>query len=132
METLTIGELADRAGVKVATIRYYERRGLLPEPPRDPNGYRRYTDTAVSRLSLVRRAQDFGFTLSEIADLLAVSQERAESIRARAEQKLVEVDGELERMEAVRDRLRRLVSACAEGEDECLRLIPERGKEGHP
>lgn len=127
MDGLIISELAAQAGVKVATIRYYERRGLLPEPPREANGYRRYPERDVSRVRYIRRAQDFGFTLAEIAELLEGSRsDPSADVRERAEAKLEEVRAELESLDAVRRRLEQLVSACTEGEEECLTLLTAR------
>ena len=70
--TMTIGELARQAGVGVQTVRYYERRRLLPEAPRRASGYRAFAPAALERLRFIRRAQELGFTLSEIAELLAL------------------------------------------------------------
>lgn len=67
---MQIGEFARRAGVNVQTVRYYERRGLLPEPERRASGYRQYTPAALERLQFIRRAQELGFTLNEIDELL--------------------------------------------------------------
>ena len=67
--SLSIGELAREAGVNVQTVRYYERRGLLEEPPRTASGYRKYPESDIARLGFIRRAQSLGFTLGEICDL---------------------------------------------------------------
>lgn len=72
METLTIGQLAKNAGVNIETIRYYERRGLIPEPPRRESGYRQYSPEFVTRIQFIKRAQELGFSLNEIAELLAL------------------------------------------------------------
>ena len=74
---LTIGELAKAAGVNVETVRYYQRRGLLKEPPRPVAGFRRYAASEVGRLRFVKRAQMLGFTLGEIADLMRLADESA-------------------------------------------------------
>ncbi len=67
MESMTTGELAKRAGVGVETIRFYERKGLLPEPPRRYSGYREYPEAAVGRVRFIRRAKELGFTLKEVS-----------------------------------------------------------------
>lgn len=67
MKTFTIGQLAKQAKVNIETIRYYERRGLLPEPQRRASGYREYSTDDVIRLRFIKRAQELGFTLKEIA-----------------------------------------------------------------
>ena len=79
-ETLTIGKVAERAGVHVETIRYYQRLGLVGEPARPLGGIRRYDEQAVFRLRFIRRAQELGFSLHEIRNLLTL--EDGESCRA--------------------------------------------------
>ena len=71
---MSSGELARTAGVNVETLRYYERRGLLPKPDRASNGHRRYSDKTIERLHLIRRAQTLGFSLPEITTLLEATQ----------------------------------------------------------
>lgn len=73
MAGLRIGEVAQQVGVTTATIRYYERAGLLPKPPRSAAGYRVYAERAVEELVFIRRAQSIGFSLDEIRDLLRLS-----------------------------------------------------------
>ena len=70
MTSFTTGQLAKRANVNIETIRYYERRGIIPEPPRRESGYRQYPDNAVARIQFIKRAQELGFTLEEIQSLL--------------------------------------------------------------
>ena len=72
METLTIGEVARRAGVGVETIRFYDREGLIAEPRRRPSGYRQYSAEAVRRVRFIRHAKELGFTLKEISELLSL------------------------------------------------------------
>lgn len=73
---MQIGLLANRAGVPVDTVRYYERVGLLPRPARQPSGYRRYEEEDVLRLRFIRKGKQLGFSLDEIRDLLALSSSR--------------------------------------------------------
>jgi MerR family mercuric resistance operon transcriptional regulator len=110
----TIGKLAEEAGVHVETIRYYERRGILTQPPKPENGWRTYGDDSLATLRFVKRAQWMGFSLDEIEELLALragsangsSTERAkEHISA----KLEEVQTKLEDLSNVRNTLQRLV-----------------------
>ena len=75
MEKLTIGQLAKRANVNLETIRYYERRGLIPEPPRSESGYRMYSRDAVARTEFIKRAQALGFSLREISEIFALRME---------------------------------------------------------
>ncbi len=123
MGTFTIGVLARSAGVSVETVRYYERRGLLEQPPTEAAGYRQYSEDDVRRLQLVRRAKDLGFTLREIRELLGAAQSRSgNEVLEAARSKLDEVDGDIRRLEALRCRLSRLVEACETGGQECVAL----------
>src|SRR6266849_8350129 len=72
MKSLTIGRLAKEGGVNLATVRFYERRGLLPTPPRSASGYRLFPAEAARRLRFIRRAQKLGFSLREIQELLSL------------------------------------------------------------
>ena len=122
---LTIGRLAESAGVGVETIRYYERRGLLPPPPRTASGYRQYSEEEVRRLALIRRAKDLGFTLTEILELLDGDDGGAAGVRRAAVAKLAAVEGEMAALAAVRARLAGLVATCDGGDDEgCASLTP--------
>lgn len=116
-DTMTRGELANRAGVNAETIRYYEQRGVLPEASRTASGYRIYCEEDVARLQFVQRSQDLGFTLSEIAELLDLRDDGeapAEDVRTRAHEKLAEVNGKIRDLERIRDILSDLVSECRE------------------
>src|SRR3954463_6260362 len=96
---MRVGELAERAGVNVETLRYYERRGLLPEPARTPNGHRRYGEDALRFVRAVKGAQALGFTLAEIEEYMRVARRGAETaaqeLRLRTAAKLREVDERL-------------------------------------
>ena len=112
---LTIGSLAQAAGVKVATVRYYERRGLIAEPPRTAAGYRRYDPSVVDRIRFVRRAQDLGFTLEEIEDLLGLRVNNPAScgrVEAATQAKLEAVESKIRELERLRATLQRLVQSC--------------------
>ena len=112
---MKIGELAQRTGVAIDTVRYYERQGLLPQPERQPSGYRNYRNDDVTRLRFVRRAKALGFTLEEIRELLALSGRREDDmggLKAAAEHKLAVVDAKLAELTRIRDGLRTLVQAC--------------------
>ena len=117
--TMTIGKLADSAGVNVATVRYYERRGIIPEPPRTDSGYRQYNAGAVSRLRFIKRAQDLGFTLEEIEDLLALRVDdtaACQAVESATRTKLASVESKIRELERLRAVLRRLVHSCEERE----------------
>ena len=112
---MKIGELAQRAGVGIDTVRYYERQGLLPVPERLASGYRRYDPTDVARLHFVRRAKALGFTLGEIRELLALSGRRENDmggLKATAMEKLAEVETKLAELMRIRDGLQTLVASC--------------------
>ena len=114
-DSLTIGKVADQGGVKVQTIRYYERRGLLPKPARTAAGYRTYSDDAVRRLRFIRQAQALGFSLSEIEELLSLrvrSGTTCGDIRKRARQKITMVNDKIEELQRIKDALSRLAKAC--------------------
>ncbi len=113
MESIGIGALAKRAGVRIDTVRYYERSGLLAPKTRLASGYRRYGEIELSRLRFIRRAQALGFTLSEVRDLLALSKRRDVSrVKRAAQGKLADVERKIADLERVRDGLLNLVAAC--------------------
>ncbi|MBW7883734.1 MAG: MerR family DNA-binding protein [Caldilineaceae bacterium] len=118
MARYRIGELASAADVKIATIRYYERRGLLPEPPRRESGYREYDRDSVARLRFIKRAQGMGFSLVEIETLLALrvdAEQSCEEVRKQAEAKLAEIEEKIQALQELRLALGQLVAACEVG-----------------
>ncbi|HSB38989.1 MAG TPA: MerR family transcriptional regulator [Gaiellaceae bacterium] len=118
---MRIGEVARRAGVNVETLRYYERRGLLPEPPRGPNGHRAYDEETVRFVKAVKEAQSLGFTLTEIAEHTRLTRggRAQESIRVRLAQKIDEVDAKLASLQHVRDELARVLGCACDSLDHC-------------
>jgi DNA-binding transcriptional MerR regulator len=112
---MRIGELAARTGVSVQTIRYYERRGLIPRPARTPAGYRTYGEADLDRLAFLRRAQALGFPLADAHRLLAFANEPdadARDVRAVATAQLAVLDDALQALHARRDSLAALIQAC--------------------
>lgn len=113
---LTIGKLAQAAGVGVETVRYYERRGLLPQPPRPARldgGYRRYPEAAVARLRFIRHAQQLGFTLDEIAELLQLADGTdRRSIRRIAGARVAQLEARIADMQRMAGTLHRLIRDC--------------------
>ena len=113
---MKIGEVADRGGVNLQTIRYYEREGLLPQPPRLPSGYRVYTQPTVRRVRFIKRAQELGFTLSEIRELLSLrldhERDRSE-VRAIAEAKVADMEEKIRTLTAMKEALVRLTEHCS-------------------
>src|SRR5260370_34822731 len=111
MKSLTVGHIAEQAGVNLETVRYYERRGLLLRPPRSASGYRLFPAEAARRLRFVRRAQDLGFSLAEIGELLSLRVSRSTTsgdIRARAEVKIAAIEGKIKSLESIKKTLRKL------------------------
>ena len=112
---LTIGLVARRAGVGVETVRFYERRGMIEEPPRRPSGYREYDDDVVARLGFIRRAKELGFTLKEIKELLSIRRDPstpAADVRRRAEAKIADIEAKIRLLRKMKKALERLTSAC--------------------
>jgi Cu(I)-responsive transcriptional regulator len=115
---MTIGQLARQAGVGVQTVRYYERRRLLPEAPRRASGYRAFTVGALERLRFIRRAQELGFTLAEIAELLALRLDphtTAADVKARAGAKIEEIDRKIHDLQHIKRALAHLAGGCRGG-----------------
>ncbi len=116
MGELTIGSLADEAGVNVETIRYYQRRGLMPEPDKPAQGYRRYDATTVKRVRFIKRAQALGFTLEEIGGLLKLDEAHAcAETRELASHKLQTIETKLADLVAMRKALTALLCQCDAG-----------------
>ena len=112
---MKIGELAKRSGVGIDAVRYYEREGLLPKVQRLASGYRVYADADLKRLRFVSRAKALGFTLQEIRDLLALSDNRGgdmAELKAAATEKLGSVESKLAELERIRAGLQALVASC--------------------
>jgi Hg(II)-responsive transcriptional regulator len=115
VERLTIGHLAQLGGVHLETIRYYERRGLIPKPGRTAAGYRQFAPDAARRLRFIKRAQELGFSLDEVRELLALGadprQNRA-TIRARASVKIDDINRKIAALTAMKETLYELVNRC--------------------
>ncbi|HEY4461933.1 MAG TPA: MerR family transcriptional regulator [Streptosporangiaceae bacterium] len=124
MAGLTIGKFAATAGVSVETVRFYQRRGLLPLPERQGGAFREYTEGDQARLAFIRRAGRLGFTLSEISDLLGPAEARsAEEILRAAEAKITSIENQIRDLTELRGRLRRLVQVCEHGDGaDCVAL----------
>ena len=139
MERMTIGKLAAAAGVGVETVRFYERKGLLQRPARPAGGFRVYPNDAVARLAFVREAQEVGFTLKEIRDLLMLRANPAAdcaAVRGRAAAKLAQLESGIARFERMCAKLRELLSECpGRGElDKCsiVEALSAPAKRSHP
>lgn len=115
MRPLTIGQVARTCGVGVETVRFYERKGLLPAPPRRESGYRQFPPDTVTRIRFIGRAKELGFSLREIRDLLTLRVDRSTScgdVKRRARTKLAEIRKKKESLERIEDALVRLTAAC--------------------
>jgi Hg(II)-responsive transcriptional regulator len=113
---LTIGQVAAAADVNVQTIRYYERRGLFPTPRRTPAGYRQYADDAVARLRFIKHAQDLGFSLNEIEELLGLRVRHGaacDAVERKTRKKIEVVQQRIRQLERLKRTLERLAAACA-------------------
>jgi MerR family copper efflux transcriptional regulator len=115
MSTLSIGQVAHQAGVGVETIRFYEREGLLEEPPRRASGYRQYSEQVVTRLRFIKRAKLLGFSLKEINELLMLrvdSGTSCEQVKQRTEAKIAEVERKMVELQRMRKALLQVHSLC--------------------
>ena len=123
---LTIGNLANAADTKVETIRYYERIGLLSAPARTSGNYRAYSPEHLNRLSFIRRARDFGFSLAHIRELLSLSDQwdrSCKAVDAIAREHLAEVDRKIADLGALRRELDNVISQCGHGTVAECRII---------
>lgn len=112
---LKIGEVAERGGVNLQTIRYYERENLLPEPPRLSSGYRVYPNHTVRRVRFIKRAQEIGFTLAEIRELLAIRIDSAREsieVRALAQAKINDIEQKIQTLQRMKEALARITDRC--------------------
>lgn len=119
LKGMTIGRAAERAGVGVETIRFYERRGLIKQPPRPRSGgYRFYEDAVVERIRFIRQAQELGFSLREIKELLSLRADPAadcSDVRVQAVAKREEVDRKMAQLQHMRAALDVLIASCPGG-----------------
>ena len=130
MESLTIGKLARAAGVNLETIRYYQRRGLVVEPPKVHGGYRHYPAESIDRVRFIKRAQQLGFTLEEVGDLLLLGDGHCKETQALATKKLALIEIRLADLENMRVTLKDLISQCEMGNDRAGCPIVESLKAG--
>ena len=133
-EGLQIGEIAKRAGVSIDTLRYYEKVKLLPRPVRSTGGFRLFGAEHVDRIRFIKQAQELGFSLDEIRDLLATGgTEECRKVRDLLKRKLVEMDERLKSMKGFRKVLARHLSACEtelrkHHSSACCPVLPLRNK----
>lgn len=117
MKDMTIGTLARAAGVNIETVRYYQRRGLIDTPRKPLGGVRRYPSTTLTSLRFIKRAQELGFTLREIGDLLELGAGACAETRALAETRLADIETRLRDLQAMRRTLLHLIETCRAGRE---------------
>ena len=136
MTELTIGKIAERAGVGVETVRFYERKGLIDQPRRPHRGYRVYPTEAIDRIRFIRRAQKLGFSLADAAELLEL---RADpdadcgKVQNRAAAKLEDVRNKIAHLNRIEAALERVVDACpGQGTLDCCSIMAAMEDSGSP
>ncbi len=115
MRSLTTGQLAEKTGVSIETVRYYERRGLITEPPRTVSGYRQFPSETAQRIRFIKRAQELGFTLKEIEQLLSIADgngARCEDVYAFTTEKIKEIEEKIQHLQRLRTVLTELAEIC--------------------
>jgi len=115
MDEMTRGEVAEKADVNPETLRYYERKELIPKPPRSDGGFRLYDESYVDRLRFIRRAKELGFTLAEIKGLLDLrvgEETTCQDVKVQAEEKLDEVESKIQDLKRIHQALSTLAAAC--------------------
>lgn len=115
MKPLTIGKVAKLADVNVETVRFYERKGLVEKPPARESGYRQYPESVVGRISFIKRAKELGFSLREIHELLRLRVEPGAGcadVRARAMEKIADVERRIEELLRIKSALQKLAASC--------------------
>ncbi len=115
MNSMTIGQVAKKAGIGIETIRFYERKGLIDEPPRKESGYRQYDAGVVDRLVFIQQAKMLGFTLAEIQELLSLKispETTSREIKKIAEAKLVDIEAKVKMLRRMQRTLKKLVEKC--------------------
>lgn len=115
MGSLTIGLLAKRAEVNIETVRYYERRGLIPKPPRQESGYRQYPEETIARIQFIKHAKELGFSLKEILELLSLrvnANATCADVKRRAESKIADIEEKLHALQRMKKTLTKLAKEC--------------------
>jgi MerR family mercuric resistance operon transcriptional regulator len=120
---MTIGRLARQAGVNIETIRYYHRRGLVATPHKPLGGVRRYAPETLARLCFIKRAQELGFTLREIAELLKLGDGSCTETRAIAEHRLMDIEARIRDLQSMHATLDKLVRTCRAGNQPSCPII---------
>ena len=109
---MTIAVAARQGGVGIETIRYYQRQGLIEEPPKPAQGYRIYPEQTVARIRFIKRAQELGFTLKEVANLLQLDAAQCAETRDMAQQKLQVIEDKIAGLNSIKHTLQELIDHC--------------------
>ncbi len=117
MRQLTIGKVAQKAGVNLQTIRYYQRQNLIEQPPKPIEGYRVYDDNVVNRVRFIKRAQLLGFSLKEVKDLLAMGDGHCDDVQALAQVKRDRVQAQIDDLECMKSALDQYLTSCRQNKD---------------
>ncbi len=115
MKPMTIGQVAKQTGVGIETIRFYERRGLIDEPPRRDSGYRQYSEDVIARIEFIKRAKELGFSLKEIHELFSLRVDHdtpCGDVRSRAEAKIADTQEKIRELQRIEKALKKLATAC--------------------
>ncbi len=115
MEKMTIGQLAKMVGVNIETIRFYERRGILPQPVRNEAGHRQYSQDTIMRTRFIKRTQALGFSLKEISELLSLRIEMGTTcadVKTRIDAKVMDVENKIADLKQIREALLKLSGQC--------------------
>lgn len=136
MKPLTISQLAKKSKVTVDTLRYYEKKGIISSPERSGSGYRQYTSDYIDRIIFIKKAQELGFSLAEIIDLLNLKQSSSskpcDDVRAKAKEKLSDIQEKIELLNRMKRIIEGLVEACENRkiDDDCpiLNALSQREK----
>jgi MerR family copper efflux transcriptional regulator len=134
--SLTTGQVADDAGVKKDTILYYEREGLIDEPPRTDNGYRQFPQDTVQTIRFIQEAQSLGFTLNEIESLLSLREGESvdcDDVQSMAREKHQSIENKIKKLEKMKETLDDLIEQCERnGTYEYCPIIESLQPEGQP
>lgn len=138
MKILKAGELAKQTGINAETLRYYENQGLLPEPQRSDSGYRLYSESDAQKIVFIKRAQELGFTLKEIKELLSLRispEHSAFEVKKLATQKIVVIDEKIKALQTIETSLIELSDECPGSEgtiNDCpiIKCLDSNFKEG--
>lgn len=118
MKGLTRKQVADKSGVTIEAVRFYEKEGIISEPPRTESGYRQYPETVIHQIRFVKRAQGLGFSLPEIKELLSMRVlpgTTTGDIRKRAKKKIQDIDEKIQTLHRIKETLEDITNACHEG-----------------